>query len=465
MEIYKFTGTDFSSKVHNFLADSLISGNNIQVSYVGKKEYRIVKKEKCTLSLTRRIVHLFLRVVTLNLIYILAKNKNGLIDKKVKPLFSHELDGQNEHSPINFRDTLVEISKFLGPKDLRNLNLASTHHNQVLSKNATHYLNYNPDVGLNYILGLNTPEKCVDYIKENAPRITSLCFTSPNTKPTTFFGDVQSKELLSAMISCKKLTRLNISFRVYIADQQLKLLGQCTSIRDLRLFIHDDTTDQGFACIQNLKHLETLKLSSPFTPNLGLKVTDVGLQALNNLQKLKNLDILQLDSVGRNVAYEGVCKLKNLEKLEFQCSSFPLKAFTNFSNLTNLKTLVVFGLLNDCNIEEISKLTQLEKLYLIFKNYHVGKKEFAKLSSLKNLKVLKLEKNYFLTDEILEVIAGFSQIRVLAFRYCRPMKEKSIEKLSKLKQLKEINFEGTGVPDNISEMVSKKFASSPIVRD
>ena len=281
MDIYKFIGTDFSSKAQNFLAESLIGGKNTQVSYVDNKKYSIIKKERCTLSLTRQIMHLFLRIVSLNLIHILAKNKNRLVEKKVKSLFPHDpdgqknesttkikntqsltsnkhkrliiraphkLDGQNKYSPINLRDTLVEISKFLKPKDLINLKLASKHHNEVLSKNATHYLNYNPDVSLDK-LGFNTPEKSLDYIKENAPYITSLCIESID------FDDLQSKELFSALTSCKKLTRLKTSSKIYIADQHLKLLGECTSIRDLHLCMHDDATDQGFACIQNLRHL------------------------------------------------------------------------------------------------------------------------------------------------------------------------------------------------------------------
>ena len=89
----------------------------------------------------------------------------------------------------------------------------------------------------------------MNYIKENAQYITSLCIESID------FDDLQSKELFSALTSCKKLTRLKTSSKIYIADQHLKLLGECTSIRDLHLCMHDDATDQGFACIQNLRHL------------------------------------------------------------------------------------------------------------------------------------------------------------------------------------------------------------------
>ena len=449
MEIYKFTGTDFSSKAQNFLAESLIGGKDTQVSYVDKKEYRIVKEEKCTLSLTRRIMHLFLRVVSLNLIYILAKNKNRLIEKKVKPLFPHYLDGQNKYSPINLKDTLLEISKFLKPKDLRNLKLASKHHNEVLSKNATHYLNYNPDVSLDK-LGFNTPEKSVNYIKENALYITSLCIESID------FDDLQSKELFSALTSCKKLTRLNTSSKICIADQQLKLLGKCTPIRDLHLCMHDDATDQGFACIQNLKHLESLKLSAS-GPS---KVTGVGIQALANLEKLKNLDLRSLFKLDEDNRFEEVCKLKGLESLKFLPMRWKKEAYTKLPNLTKLKALEV-GSDFFCVIEEISQLTQLESLRLCNDGGKLSREDFAKLSSLTNLKVLQLGLMNNLTDEMLEIVAGFSQLKVFTLIICRQITDNGVEKLKNLKQLEKIELVYTGVSKNISEMVSKKFASSP----
>ena len=455
MEVYKFTGTDFSSKAKNFLANSLLCNKNNIVSYVDNRTYRIIKQNKYTPSLASRIFHVFLRIASINLTYILAKTNNRLLEKKVKPLIPHiphDLDGRNSYSPINFRDTLFEISKFLEPKDWKNLKLASKHHNKVLSESLIRYLNDNPHVSL-HTLGFTTPEKCLHFIKQNAAQITSINIHSVR------FNNSQTNELFNALIDCKNLTHVNLSSEIKVTDQHLELLGKCLSLKELHLENIEKITDTGLAHIQSLKNLETLDFSS----NTNSNVTHLGISYLTQLTKLKSLEIQSF----HKLSYKGlkeICKLKGLESLWFLALSVKAKGFKELSNLENLKTLGIgfaFEKGND-KIIEIAKLSQLQELHLShFDKYTM--EGFLKLSNLTNLKVLNLTGNHDLTDKMLKVIAGFHKLTFLDLSACNQVTDRGIEELQKLEHLKTIKLWSTGVSKSICDIITKQFSSSPKV--
>ena len=138
-----------------------------------------------------------------------------------------------------------------------------------------------------------------------------------------------------------------------------------------------------FEVICQLKNLESLYVQSN-------KITD--LSALSNLKNLKHLGLLSLTKINN---IEPISKLKNLQTLMLE----NFKKVTDFqpiSEMTELRGLQIDGDMYTAQIiENFNFINSLHELqYLTFTNSRGKTKNFDSISKLSNLAMLQSSTNY-----------------------------------------------------------------------
>ena len=138
-----------------------------------------------------------------------------------------------------------------------------------------------------------------------------------------------------------------------------------------------------FEAICQLKNLESLYIESN-------RITD--LSTLQNLKKLKHLGLLSLTKINN---IEPITKLKNLQTLKIE-NFKKVTDFNPLSELTELRGLQIDGDMYTAQIiEDFNFLNSLANLqYLTFTNSRGKTKSFDAISKLSNLVMLQSSTNY-----------------------------------------------------------------------
>lgn len=439
MEVYKLSNNNFVSKLSNFVADSLISEKNDTVVYVDNRTYRVVKRESCS---TNRLVQIFLRIVTLNLIYFLALRQNKLLEKKV----AHS--NKDVVSPLDVKDTLLKIAMYLNPKDLSHLSLAGKFQHATISENKVQYVNCHPEVPLEK-LGFDTPEKSYAFIEKYCEDIKCVNIKSfqLNKNETT--------KLLKMLVKCKKLTHLYLPITLKVDDECLKLLGELKHLEALHISQVEGVTPNGVKELQNLKNLQEL--------SFGTK-KDYTLDALSVIKQLQGLNLRLLDI---HVFYykaglsDEILNFENLEDLTISVCSDDVKELSKLQAMNCLKKLTLIDFTVNSKFKLMAELSHLHNL------------EFLKLKGFQSnftdlgLDNYKIETLIFkgcidIKDDFLEKVSGkFKRLKTIRFIGCGSITEKGVKSLNKMKYLKEVSVKACkNVKPGMKNAIAKSFSKS-----
>ena len=304
----------------------------------------------------------------------------------------------------------------------------------------------------------------------------------PGLEDLSLFNTEVTDRGLAYLKSIPSLKKLNIGKRNVdrenpaITDAGMVHLAQINSLEYLDL-PYQGITDKGIALIANLKNLKHLWVCassvSPLTDKSmryisqlhslekliigGTGFTDAGMDDLAKLTNLRELN-LQADSITN----EGLAKLKtlkSLEKISLSCKKVTISGLSYLNALPNLVELEVRDVVQDNSGLDISGLTKLERIYLIFNISRRGNElvfdpvrneDLAYLKKLENLKSLVIpgEKYSMITDAGIAYLKDLPNMREL---HCGSpyLTDKSLSCLANIKTLKFLTISGNFTDDGL----------------
>jgi len=168
---------------------------------------------------------------------------------------------------------------------------------------------------------------------------------------------------ITALLPLVHLKELRFEAGGNVTNAAFVTIGRLMSLEVLEVNhtgpeVHPRITDQGFAALHPLIHLRKLKFWGYFP------ISEVGLQAIVNLQDLEHLTLYRLQ-ITDNVL-QAVGQFLNLKNLElWQCTRITSRGITHLRPLVHLQKLV----LTQCNVgdavlEVCGSLPQLKELLL-----------------------------------------------------------------------------------------------------
>lgn len=176
---------------------------------------------------------------------------------------------------------------------------------------------------------------------------------------------------------------------------------------------------------------------------------------LKHATGLFSLDLHENELSARVLQKLNLPALAGLEELYLDEND--LGDFADLSNLKNLKVLYLSHCrLTDKALEQVAKLTSLEKLVL---NSNLKLTNFASLAALKNLKKLYVG-SCNITDQALEAFAQITSLEVLVLNYSGYNRETHPTKLTPLQaleNLKELGLRGTQCNETILATLGSNF--------
>lgn len=201
-----------------------------------------------------------------------------------------------------------------------------------------------------------------------------------------------------------------------ITDKGLAHLGTLPNLKHLsinRIHFNDPKmnkeyyTDKGLAELANCRLLEELNIGS-------IGITDAGIDHVVKLNNLKKLMLFGCE----NVTDAGLSKLtvlKSLTNLYVKGADVSIEGLNNLKSMPFLKSLIVYDLQRRGPILDLSGLTALEKIRLVFKR--LSKDEFSDadlicLTGLKSIKWLQNSPSNY-SDKGLAYLAGLTNMERL----------------------------------------------------
>ncbi len=219
---------------------------------------------------------------------------------------------------------------------------------------------------------------------------------------------------------------LNVSFtskndQISFSDHAFlrKISRLFVHIRNLAVTACDTLEDDDLSDLQNLHHLQFLKLESP------AKMTDVGLSYLARLKNLHCLHLVDCQNI-EDLSLKALGQSTCLETLKLiRCHKITGAGLSHLSALGKLSTLDLSesGASSDEGLECIARFAQLKFLFLAdsasqrgaWKITDVG---LAHLRPSMGLLALKLENCRGLTDRAIAHITSFKDIVLLSLIHC-----------------------------------------------
>lgn len=202
-----------------------------------------------------------------------------------------------------------------------------------------------------------------------------------------------------------------------ITDKGLAHLGTLPNLKHLsisRIHFSDPKmnkeyyTDKGLAELANCRLLDELNIGS-------IGITDVGIDHIAKLNNLKKLMLFGCE----NVTDAGLAKLsglKSLTNLYVKSADISIEGLNNLKSMPSLTDLTVYDLQRGGTILDLSGLTALEKIRLVFKRPSEDVFSDADLKCLAGLKRIKWQQispcNY--TDNGLAYLAGLTNMERLS---------------------------------------------------
>lgn len=191
-----------------------------------------------------------------------------------------------------------------------------------------------------------------------------------------------------------------------ITDVGLQSVSTLTKLKHIN--VPAEITENGLAYIGKLSELEELDVC-------GQNLTDASIEHVAKLTKLKELKLT--DSPVTNKGFAKLGRLKSLEKLTLRdLPNVSIAGLKSLNDLKNLHTLYVNDIGQDDSVMDISGLVKLKSLGI---NWRRGSDEMitdadlACLGKLKNLSFIQINQPTLIGDEGFKHLAGLENMSVL----------------------------------------------------
>ena len=258
-----------------------------------------------------------------------------------------------------------------------------------------------------------------------------------------------------------KLLDLSSSF---VDDDGVRLVASLGSLKQLYLS-STQVTDVGMEHIAGMDSLEELNLTKTDVTNKGIRflrgaksltslnlsamrfISDKGLKHVGGLTNLKSLDISYSDLAMEPITDSGmqeVSKLTRLERLRLHRTNITDAGLTCLATMNQMKDLELpFGVSNQ-TIRGISSLTNLERLVIpVAIVDDQGVAELAKLRLLKSLNLVVSTKGN-VTDAGIRHLRALSSLRTL-FLQQSSVTDDGLREIAKLPSLESLTLNGNRI--------------------
>lgn len=472
--VYKLSENTFISNAKNFIVESLIDRSDNLVHTIDGHSYQVIRQETVKLSSIRKIIYLFLKIISFNTFNTLAKKLNKNLERKVN-FIKTQPKSLKKTSPLEINDTLFEICKYLPAKELSKLLILSKFHRDTISKIIVSRLNSNPEASLS-TYGYVSVNSQIHYIQTHAQEITSLNFgvtilddrlvdaiyQCKNLKNLDFGGSFFNFDRL---IPLENLEFLDLSGCVNVSASQIKTLSKFKKLKSLNL-ARNLRVDRD--CLKEIVKLESLvqlnlsecsnitidaleevaKIKSLRSLNLnGLRCTtdDALIKISNNCDQIDEIELSECSRLTFNALEKLIIQHKKIRKINLSGLNFLKKLEIKFV-LENLENLEELDLSNNMSLTDlclkdinISKYTQLKKLKLgRCKIEDNGLKEIA---MLKNLEELDLSENCISENGLRQLVGKLNKLQSLNCSSCMKIRDHEVKEIAKLKSLRKLNLD------------------------
>lgn len=274
-------------------------------------------------------------------------------------------------------------------------------------------------------ISLERSEITDESLKHLSESKTILRIRAPRTKLT----DAGVMHLVNA----PQLQLLDVLECTGISDACLPAVGQLTNLRNFRAYGRQ-ITNEGMPHLANLKNLAALGLQYA-------NVNDEGLAQLSGLVNLKEVNLYGTYITDASV--ETLAGFPKLAKARLRDTSIRGQNAAGFAEMQAMRDLDLSeSPVQDDAMAPIGKISGLQKLNLW--NAEVTDAGVAELKGLTNLVDLNLENLWDITDESLEVVAGFPKLKTLNVGGTS-VSDEGLPKLYGLKELRTLNLSGSEV--------------------
>lgn len=237
-----------------------------------------------------------------------------------------------------------------------------------------------------------------------------------------------------------------------VTDQGLSYLAQLKGLKHLviaRPYKTDPKMDKGYYTDKGLKELSELQSLEEL--NLGSRgITDEGISQVAKLTNLRELTLFGCTEI-TNEALAKISTLKHLERLSINvCPKVTIAGISYLNAIPGLIELDAQGMEQDNSILNISKLTKLEKLFLIPKIKVAGDhiirepvrdQDLQCLANLKNLKNFQIGNVGQISDSGMAHLAGLTNLEILIISG-RDLTDDGLKYLANMKKLGRLIISG-----------------------
>ncbi|TYJ21261.1 hypothetical protein E1A91_A08G053100v1 [Gossypium mustelinum] len=275
---------------------------------------------------------------------------------------------------------------------------------------------------------LNLSENNIADLVDNQVSLSSVF---NNLEILDLSGNNFNDSVLSKLKSLTNLKTLDISNNMIVSLYHFEELKSLTNLKTLDLsekvqpMMNLEVPDLSSNLLKNndLTYLKGLSSLKSFSIRRNQLEGSISIRVLNNLTKLKQLDLSgnKIESLQSSHDGERPLNLTNLEELYLDSNSFTNSLLSQLSGFSNLKSLSIYGnqLKGSINIKDLNALSNLEELDM--SNNKV--KEFVPTKNKDQLHVsskieeLVLDGSY-INNNILQGIGVLASLKILSLRGC-----------------------------------------------
>jgi Leucine-rich repeat (LRR) protein len=232
----------------------------------------------------------------------------------------------------------------------------------------------------------------------------------------------------------------------YIQSKELKQLGELTLLEYLN-FGGPMVNDEKLSIIGKLTSLTQL--------SIGGSEVGVGLTNLKNLKSLRYLNLNALRSYNLDRDLEHIAGLTNLEELDLEDAPVNDAGLIHLQNLSKLKRLNLLkrspsGKITGAGMVHLKNLKSLEELTIPRGASDAGLEQLAALDSLKKINLWGDD----ITDKSMPVLAQMKSLETLEIS-SRNITDAGIEKLAQCPRLKSLSLQNTPITEAALSNLSK----------
>jgi Leucine-rich repeat (LRR) protein len=263
----------------------------------------------------------------------------------------------------------------------------------------------------------------------NCPKLEELRIGTPLPLSVTDNG----LKILSGLTELRRLEISCFGENTPFTDEGIKYIAPLVKMEELWLDFNKNLTDKTMTAISGMKELRVLRF-------YGAKITDAGLEQIQDLTKLKEL--LLGKSLVSDSGLKVIGRFSELKELDLQFTKITDEGMPNLSNLKGLNWLAIPGTkVSGKGLECISKLTGLK--FLDLKYTRIDDAGLANVENLTNLESLDIS-NTKVTDTGLKHLSKLKKIKCLYLEGL-PITNEGVKALNSLSSLTDIEIIGTKI--------------------